>query len=346
MTAAPRPVRLHSDFRDRLPRIIPVFIFLLASSFACSAWASDRDDAFGVLVMAHGGSEEWDQAVLDAVEPLREEYPLEVAFGMADASTIEEAVRKLEAANIERIGVVRLFISGESWYERTEQILGLLEGAPSAHEFHRAAETHGGHSEHGDHGGETGDNQAGHGSNGDQDDGGHHMAPFFRIDTEASFALSTEGLAQAAEMNEVLFTRSRELSRAPESEDLLFLAHGPGDDAENERWIATINERADLLRREIPFRRVEVMTLREDWPEKREAAEDRIREFVKRANEEGGQAIVIPYRVFGFGPYAEILEDMEYTSDGQGLIPHEAVTRWVDRQANELREDRFRQPIH
>lgn len=47
---------------------------------------------------------------------------------MADAASLQEAVGKLEVRGAKRIGVVRLFVSGESWYERTRQSLGL--GAP------------------------------------------------------------------------------------------------------------------------------------------------------------------------------------------------------------------------
>ena len=364
MSAAPQASKEHSASKSGSRRFCFLNVVLLILAGASAAWSAHHEGTYGVLVMAHGGTEEWDQAVLDAVEPLREKYPVEVAFGMADASTIDEGVKKLESSNASRIGVVRLFVSGESWYERTEQILGLIEGAPSANEWQAEAESHGEHDGHPDRGADKAhhdmnqhpghaseaeevieDSHTRHGTNGDQDQGGHHMAPFYRIETTASFTLSTEGLAQAPEMDEVLLLRASTLSESPESEDVLLLAHGPGDDGEDERWIATINDRADLLRREVPFRRVEVMTLREDWPEKREAAEERVREFVRRANEEGGQAIVIPYRVFGFGPYAEILEGLDYTSDGQGLIPHEAVTQWIDKQASSLQTDTFRLPI-
>ena len=363
MPAAPQAANKQTQ-----PPVIHCWLLILITTALAipplATRADHHEEAYGVLVMAHGGTEEWDQAVLDAVEPLRDKYPVEVAFGMADASTIDESVKKLEASNVSRIGVVRLFISGESWYERTEQILGLIEGAPLASELEAEPEAHGGHSqqpEHDDHGAHSAmENHAerhvaaepagegaheGHGTNGDEEAEEHQMAPLYRIETDAAFALSTDGLAEAPEMDEVLLFRARSLSQSPEREDVLFLAHGPGDDAENERWIAKINERVDLLRQEIPFRRVEVMTLREDWPEKREEAEERIKAFVRRASEEGGQAIVIPYRVFGFGPYSEVLADLEYVSDGQGLIPHEAVTHWIGRQASDLRREAFRRPI-
>ena len=90
---------------------------------------------------------------------------------------------------------------------------------------------------------------------------------FWRIETNARFTLSTEGLAEAPEMVEVLRDRVRTLSTDAAHEDILVLAHGPADDDENERWLRAINERADILRQE-GFHSVHIATLREDWPEK------------------------------------------------------------------------------
>jgi hypothetical protein len=160
---------------------------------------------------------------------------------------------------------------------------------------------------------------------------------FWRVDNHSSFVLGKEGLADAQEMEAVLADRARGLSRNPNSEDVLILAHGPGDDAENRRWIEKITARAAAVRSALAFRRVEVHTLREDWPEKRQTAERDVRAFVLRAASEGGRAIVIPFRVEGFGPYAEVLKDLEYTSDGVGLLPHPNVTKWIERQIEELR---------
>lgn len=273
------------------------------------------ENDFGVLVMAHGGSEEWNAGVLESVEPLRKRFPIEVAFGMADAASLQTSVRKLEERGARKIAVVRLFVSGESWYERTEQILGIRAGAPA-----RAAEAqvHAGHTAH----------------------AGHSME-FYRIDTRASFALSRSGLADAPAMGRVLAERARTLSKAPQHEDILILAHGPGDDAENARWLAKLDERAAAVRESAPFRRVEVATLREDWPEKREAAEKLVRDFVSRASAERGSAIVIPFRVHGFGPYESVFQGLTYARDGRGLIPHPAVTQWIEEQITQLASGPF-----
>jgi hypothetical protein len=285
---------------------------------------------FGVLVMAHGGTPEWNGAILQTVAPLRAKYDIEVAFGMADAASLQDAVRKLEARNIRRIGVVRLFVSGDSWLERTEQIFGLRAGAPAAPIAHGAQHTHAAPAEHHAHAGHSaasGPAPAGH---------GEHAMAFYRVESRSRFALSSEGLADAPGMGQVLAERVGALSKVPAREDVLILAHGPGDDEENTRWLAKIDARAAAIRALAPFRRVQVESLREDWPDKRVVAEQRIRAFVSRATADGGIAIVLPFRVQGFGPYAQVLEGLDYVSDGKGLIPHGEVGKWIERQIVEL----------
>ncbi|MDO9522031.1 MAG: CbiX/SirB N-terminal domain-containing protein [Pseudohongiella sp.] len=274
----------------------------------------------GVLIMAHGGNPEWDAGVRETLEPLMQKYPLEVAFGMADAYSLQEAVSKLEHQGVTEIAVVRLFISGESWYERTRQILGLQAGAPVREV---PADDHSAHGQHGSHGAPSDANHT------------MHRMEFWRLDTRANFSMSTEGLADAEGMSEVLLSRALALSRNPAQEDVLILAHGPEDDGENDRWLSAIGERTNLLRQG-GFNQIRVATLREDWPEKREAAQKQVRDFIAESRAAGRTPVVIPYRVHGFGPYAQVLDGLDYVSDGKGLIPHPAVTRWIEDQIAEL----------
>lgn len=306
------------SFFQRYTRSNRVPLLLAAALLAGCATSNMHPKAstptLGVLVMAHGGNADWNREVSAALAPIADELPLDIAFGMADAASLAESVQRLEAQGVDRIAVVRLFVSGESWYERTEQILGLAAGAPPK------AETAA--SEHAHHGG--------------------HRMEFWRVPSAARFALSTEGLAQAPEMGAVLADRARALSREPAREDVLILAHGPADDDENARWLAHIDARAEAVRAALPFRRVAVETLREDWADKRVDAEARIRAFVERAAMEGGRALVLPYRVQGFGPYAEVLAGLDHVSDGVGLVPHPRVLDWVRRQVADLQQRPFR----
>ncbi len=309
---------------QKLPRIARgalAVIPMLALAATLQVRAADApppaDDHFGVLVMAHGGSPTWEQGVTAALKPLHQEFPVEIAYGMADAASLQRGVEALQAQGVQRIGVVRLFISGESWYDRTQQIFGLEPGAPPKPQP-AADDPHAGH--------------AGH--------GGHSME-FWRVQSTAQFAMSHDGLADATQMGGVLADRAHALSRDPAHEVVLILAHGPGDDAENARWVQKIDARADAVRKASPFHDVRVMTLREDWPDKRAAAERMIRDYLEQAKTEGMRAIVIPYRVQGFGPYADVLKGLDYTADGVGLVPSPQVADWVREQAIMLRDHAF-----
>ena len=77
----------------QLQQLAITAFLLLFSPLAALAAEPGVGDGFGVLVMAHGGGPEWNQSVLDAVAPLGERHPVEVAFGMADACSIREAAR-------------------------------------------------------------------------------------------------------------------------------------------------------------------------------------------------------------------------------------------------------------
>lgn len=286
-----------------------------------------HDHSIGVLVMAHGGGAVWNAEVETMLAPLAKDYPLELAFGMAEAASLEGAVKKLEARGADGIAVVRLFISGESFMDRTEQILGLTPGADPK----PAPSEHAGHDAHAGHGAPAG--------------GMSHDMALWRIETKSSFAISKEGLADAPEMGAVLVERVRALSTDPKNESILVLAHGPGDDAEDQRWLKMIDQRAEAVRRIAPFKQVRAETLREDWPEKRVVSEARIRAFVEAGSKDGGRVIVIPYRVAGFGPYAGVLKDLNYVADSKGLLPSSEVEHWVRRQVKELAtKGEFRKP--
>ena len=300
-------MKMHQSV-TRFARLISICAIAVALS-SCESTAvlesrsPGEDFSFGVMVMAHGGSDEWNAHLVEAVEPLRTHFPVEVALGMADAGSMESAVRRLESQGVRQVGVVRVFVSGESWYDRTLRILGLQGGAPSWADRDQSHEA--------------------------------HAMPmgFWKVDTEMAFHVSVEGLADAAEMDEVLTTRIRALSSGPDNEVVAVVAHGPGDDAENQRWIEKITQRTGNAREQLGLRDIRVFTLREDWPEKRPAAEREIQNYIAQANSQGLTPIVVPYRVQGFGPYGRVLSELDYRADRLGLLPHPNVGRWIARQA-------------
>jgi len=249
----------------------------------------------GVLVMAHGGSDAWDASVEAAIAPLAAEIDTEVAFGMADPASLQRAVDLLESAGVTRIAVVRLFISGDSFLDRTEYL------------FNKTAELP--------------DRSTGHGSLGDSE----------RIRTASQIEIDSEGLVDAFETGTILRSRARALSGDVRSEAVLLIGHGNGDEAVNERLLRRMVARTELIRTD-GYREVAVETLREDWAEPRAEATRRIREWVADRTEDGGRVLVVPFRLSGFGPFGEVLAGLDYEADGLGLLPHDAITSWLRRR--------------
>lgn len=243
----------------------------------------------GLLVMAHGGTDDWNQAVIDAVDPLRDEAPVAIAFGMANPHTLQEAVDELKAQDVDRIEVVRLFISGDSFLEATEYAFHIRDEKPPGRFMH---EPH-------------------------------------PLQLNVPVQLSSRGLMDVTSLGGILADRTQPLMTNAENESVLIIGHGPGSDEENERWIARMDAMADSVRNLAPFHNVEVTTLREDWTGKREAAETIIHAFMEEALAAGRDVLVVPFRLRGFGPYAEVLEGFEYRADHNGFLPDARITDWI-----------------
>ncbi len=248
----------------------------------------------GVLVMAHGGGEEWNHNVSASVAGLRERMPLAVAFGMADPHTLQAALEDLEAQGASIIAVVRLFLSGASFLHQTEFLFGLRPDPPArAMMGHRMV-------------------------------AGSDLPP---LDTDARILLDLAGMAGSEQVNRIVVARADAVSPDPARTGVLLIAHGMGAEEENQRVLDAMEASAHRLR-SIGFGEVRIATLREDWAEARARAEQEIRATASRMSEEWDRVVVIPYRVFGFGPYAEVLDGLDYVRT-DGLLPDRRVGDWV-----------------
>ena len=261
----------------------------------------------GILVMAHGGTPAWDQAVADAVMPMKTRVPTALAMGMADPSTMQAALDSLQSQGVETVAVVRLFLSGESFLHDTEFYLGLREDAPAMTTMMMM--------------------QHGPGQP-------HAMAPPAPLDRSAEILLEMRGLSEAPTTAAIVADRARAVSVDPSRESVIVIAHGMGDEGENQRVLDNMGPSLDALRAS-GFMDVHAATLREDWPELREQAEAEIRAWVESRSARGDRVIVVPFRLFGFGAYAEVLDGLTYTP-ADGLLPHELVSTWIRESAGGL----------
>lgn len=279
-------------------------LFSITCLFATMICYAQTSPTCGLMVMAHGGTEEWNTAVQNAVAPVRDQIPTAIAFGMADHHTMKVAVEELEGHNVDCIAVVRLFMSAHSFLHQTEYLLGLRSDPPPFFISH-------------------------HGPS-------HGHPPPSPVESTVEIKISQTALLDAPEMGEILALNATSLSDSSGAESVLIIAHGSGDDAVNDEWMQKLDDLSNTVRETGLFREVAVQSLREDWEDKRVKSEAEIRNFVETHSSDDGRVIVLPFRLYGFGPYASVLEGLSYESNGIGLLPHEKVTSWIERTAQEL----------
>lgn len=326
--------------RSPLRGLLLVLPLAVVATFTpTAAPAADPRPTAGLLLMAHGGSPEWNAAVEQAVLPIRSERPVAIAFGMADRASLQAAASELATRGATRIDVVRLFLYRDSFLHQTEYLLGLRPDPPSEFVDH-AAHSMSGYSGH-RHGGAANDSAATAASvHGASAPARAAATPPSPIRCPVPIRLSHAGLLDDPVAGEILRERARHLSRDARHESVLLLAHGAGDEAENSRILARIEGMAQALRDDAPYAAVRGETLREDWPEPRARAEKRIREFVASEHAAGRRVLVLPVRLFGFGEYRQVLKGLTYTADELGLLPSPAITGWIRAQLADLEESR------
>ena len=127
--------------------VVPALVVAVALSFAPFAAARQAPHT-GVLLLAHGGSDEWNGRVTAIRTEADRVLPTEVAFGMATRANIAAALDRLVARGVTSIVAVPLFVSSHSSViTSTEYLLGLrAEMPPDLKAF--AAMSHGQHDEH------------------------------------------------------------------------------------------------------------------------------------------------------------------------------------------------------
>ena len=100
---------------------------VLATAFT----ATMRADGPGILLLAHGGSAEWNAHVTTLAGQVNQTKPTEVAFGMATRASLQAAVDRLRARGVTDIVAVPLFVSSwSSVITSTEYLLGQRAVAP------------------------------------------------------------------------------------------------------------------------------------------------------------------------------------------------------------------------
>ena len=298
-----------SKFLSRTPLLLIVLSALLAPGIA---------EAQGILLLAHGGGDDWNQQVLTVADRVGASQPVEVAFGMANKRTIQDAVDRLAEREVTSIVAVPLFVSSHSSVLRaTEYLLGSRDDAPPELEsFARMGARR-------DSGGEA------------NDPGFDRTTP---VETTVPISVTT-ALDGHELVAEILISRAVDVSQTPVEEVAVVVAHGPSSAEDNAHWLADMEILVERMRGQTDFSRIEYLTVRDDAPEpvKSEATAE-LRALVEGAAQEGKSVLIVPLLLSYGGIEAGIrerLEGLPYRMARQALLPDERLSEWVLLQAAE-----------
>ena len=270
----------------------------------------------GILLLAHGGSPEWNARVTDLAGQIDKTRPTEVAFGMATRATIQAAIDCLISRGVTEIVAVPLFVSSwSSVIASTEYLLGLRAEAPAA--LARYARMN-----HGQTGAVGTDGHDGHVT----EDGTRPVVS--HVPVRMSPALNAHPIVA-----EILASRARSISQDPTREAVIVVAHGPNEDDDNRRWLADMGRIAEVIRSTEQFAAIDYLTLRDDAPKPvREQATADLRERVQRYAREGRRVLIVPLLI-SFGGIdkglRERLEGLSYAIPDAALMPDDRLVTWV-----------------
>jgi sirohydrochlorin ferrochelatase len=301
--------------------------------FLFAATASIGQDK-GVLILAHGGSEEWNQNIIEAAEPLSEDYRVEVAFGMANYVSMSKGITKLEKQGVSEIAVIPLFVSSYSLIIRqTEYLLGkrdtLNRLMPVMHHVQEFKEMMGIQKE---------PKHSGHSSGGHQFYMPEHLP---QIPVKAAITI-TSALDDHPVVAKILHQRIQALSESPAKETILLVAHGPTNESDNKKWVLTMESLARKIRdlqkeTGTAYKQIFSLTVRDDANDAiYNQAKAQLRTLVRQAGR-NGRVIVIPLFLSSGGreqAVAERLKGLDFAWSGRTLLPDPLITDFLWQSAD------------
>ena len=138
---------------------------------------------------------------------------------------------------------------------------------------------------------------------------------------------------------EILATRAGAIGKAPASEALVIVAHGPNEEADNRRWVDDMRSLARQLNAKAGYASIDYLTVRDDAPKPVwEEAKAHLRGIVEKRTAEGKRVLVVPLLI-AFGGIEQGLRDrlegLTYTMATSGLMPDDRLADWVLQMARQ-----------
>ncbi|HEX6940247.1 MAG TPA: CbiX/SirB N-terminal domain-containing protein [Longimicrobiales bacterium] len=278
------------------------------SGTGTGAPALAADSTVGTIVVAHGGSAEWNAPVLRIAAQAPTGGPVEVSFLMGDSAKsyrFQDAVARLVARGARRIVVVPLLASSHSGhYEQIRYLAGQTDSLAGEMMHHL------------------------------------HEAGIERPRVDVPIQL-TPALDASIEVARILADRALNLAESPAEQALFIVGHGPNSAEDYAEWMRNLRPLADSVALWTGFRDVKLGLVRDDAPAPvREEAVRRIREIIALQHAlTGRDVVVVPLLVSkGYISTRKLpadLRELPIAYDGEGLLPHPELANWIARRVRE-----------
>jgi sirohydrochlorin ferrochelatase len=286
---------------------------LFSLTFAAGSIAGQSTSSeTGVLLLAHGGSGSWNDAVLKLAAKVRATYPTEVAFGMATRRAVQDGVDRLAAVGVKDIVAVPLFVSSHSSViASTEYLLGLRKDMPvDLKVFANMDHSHGAFASTHKH----------------DSDGTTPVKSLLPV-------RMTPALNHHRLVEDILVDRAASISNDPENEVVIVVAHGPNPEDDNRKWLADMKLLTTRMKGKTRYQRIDYLTIRDDAPEPiASQAKEEFRKLVSTAKAEGKTALVVPLLMSYGGIEGRLkkrLDGLDYRMPAQGLLPDDRLVEWT-----------------
>ena len=261
----------------------------------------------GTIVIAHGGSDEWNAPVLALAEAAQTGGPVEVALLMGDAAPryrFQDAVASLVEQGAERIVVVPLLASSHSGhYEQIRWLARATDALEETMQHHL------------------------------------HMAGIERSPLDVPITVAP-AIDASMEIATILAARARNLADDPGAQALYIVGHGPNSAEDHAGWMANLRPVADSVAALTGFRDVKIGLVRDDAPAPvRAEAVLAIRETIELQRALTGRPVVVVPVLISKGYVSERLRrdlaGLDIAYDAEGLLPHPELARWIERRVRE-----------
>lgn len=294
----------------RLPLLLVTVLLVAAASLPRSAHAQTRraaDSAVGTILVAHGGGPEWNAQVERLAADVRLPGPVAVSYLMgpgAKTAPFHQVAAGLVARGAEELVVVPVLVSSHSGhYDQIRYLVGELDSISETMMHHL------------------------------------HMGGIERAAVQVPMRL-TPAMDDAPEIADVIAARALALAEAPAERALFIVGHGPNSAEDAAEWMRNLRSVAERVRERTGFRSVLVGLVRDDAPAAvRAEAVLQAREMIALQHELTGRDVIVVPVLVSKGSVSRDklprdLAGLPVVYTGEGLLPHEEMARWVERQVS------------